>query len=243
MKLQYTTCLITGGIRGIGYAIAERIAQEGINLALVYKSDTVTAIKVQQHLQDKYNVTVTTHQCNISNESEVIALLASLTNYHTGIQILINNAGIVLTTSIENTTLEQFLTIMNSNMVGTFLMVKYSLPLLKQNTNAHIINISSIAAQNGGSASAAYAASKGAIHAFTRHLAKELSPTIQVNSIAPDAVETEMLSQEKKMEIQQLNLMQHLVSPNDIAEAVIFLLKTQIITGQCISINGGRYFS
>ena len=243
MKLRFNTCLITGGTRGIGYVIAERIAQEGLNLALVYNSETNSAINAQNSLQNKYKINVTIHKCNISHESEVVELFSAIKELHKGLQILINNAGIILTSSIENTTLDQFLNVMNVNMFGTFLMVKHSLPLLKQNANAHIINISSIAAQNGGSVSAAYAASKGAINAFTKYLAKELAPGIQVNTVAPDAVETDLLSQEKKIEIKQLNLMKSLVSPNEVAEAIIFLLKTHILTGQCISINGGRYFS
>ncbi len=244
VSFKNATAVITGGTRGIGRAIAFKLAEHGINLALNFRSNEENAIKTKQEIEQHYPIFVSLHKADIRDEASVKQMINEISEVHgERINILINNAGVLLASKIDDLKLEDFEKVIKTNVIGTFLVTKHLVPILKKNAPAHIINIASIAGQTGGSVGVAYAASKGAILSFTKSLARELAPVIQVNSIAPDAVDTDLLTPEQKKYMKELNLMKRLVDSVEVAEAVLFLLRTSTVTGQTISINGGRYMS
>ena len=184
---------------------------------------------------------------NTNNGADVYNVINTVENEFGKIDILVNNAGIWERSEIENLSLDKWNKTINTNLTGTFLFTKYTVPIMKKNKFGRIINISSTAGQRGEAFYSHYAASKGGIIAFTKSLAVELGEyNITVNSVAPGWVKTDMTKDvfENKYEeekiIKEIPLGKIAV-PEDVAGAVIFLASdlASHITGSSINVNGG----
>ena len=176
-------------------------------------------------------------------------MVKEILDYHGTIDILVNNAGIVQSATVEEMAEEEWDEVMRINLKGVFNCCKAVLYPMKQQKKGKIVNISSLAGKNGGiKAGAAYAASKAGVICFTKTLARELAASgINVNSVAPSMVETELArsftTEEQRKELLMGVPLNRFGKEEDIAELVLFLSSdsSDYITGETVNINGGSY--
>lgn len=234
------TVLVTGGSRGIGKAIVSKFVENGYNVILNFNKSFEKA----NEIAEKYD-NVKIFQADVSNRKEVQAMLDFANETFGHIDILINNAGTGCTGLLQDLTLEEWQNVFNVNVNGVFNCTQLILPSMISRHCGKIINISSIWGITGASCEVAYSASKSAVIGFTKALAKEVGPTgIQVNSVAPGIIMTDMVSEyslEEFEEIRRQIPLGEIGSTEDVANLVYFLASEEAnyITGQVISPNGG----
>ncbi len=239
MPLKGKTALITGGSRGIGRAVGERLAREGADIVLVSRSqegsDTAAA-----EIRKSTGVRVQSFAADVADAHQAAAVMAKLDR----LDILVNNAGIChLAKPFADLPLEAWQETLGVNLLGIVNFTRLAIPLLKRQGEGKIVNIASLAGEVGGIATAAdYVASKAAVIGLTKSLARELGPDgINVNAVAPGFVRTSMA---EKMDIQLAAIpLRRIAEPADIAGAVHFLSSedARCITGMVLDVNGGLY--
>lgn len=240
------TVLITGSSRGIGAAIARRLAKS-YKIVINYNNSKDEALNLLDEIR-KVNPMSLAIKADVSKESEVDYLFDTIEKNFGPVDILINNAGKSYVGLIQDMEFEKWQEIINTNLNSVFLATKRALePMISQKSGV-IINISSIWGKEGAALEAAYSASKGAINSFTKALSKELAPSnIRVNAIAPGVVLTDMMKEDFSEE--ELDLIREdiglgrFADPKEIADLVSFLIsyEASYITGSIIDINGGFY--
>jgi len=246
MKLKDQVAIVTGGSRGIGAAIVKTFAAEGARVALVYRGSQSAAEAVVKEITDKGGV-VKAFQVDVANGAEVEKLCRQVQSEWGRIDILVNNAGIIRDQLFVRMEPKDWDDVINTNLTGTVNFcraVAYD-PMMKQR-RGRIINISSVAADFVNQGQTNYAASKGAINAFTRALAAELaSRNVTVNAIAPGFIETDMSAplRNKAGDLIEKKLipMKRVGKPDDIARVAVFLASedSAYMTGQVLTVDGG----
>ena len=229
--------LVSGGTRGIGLAIAQSLKNKGYKTAVCYSNDEAAALNAQK-------LGLETFKCDVSNEQSVLALARELETCYGGVDVLVNCAGVSLEQKLAlDVTLDEFNRLFDVNVKGTFLLTNAITPQMISKNGGSIINISSIWGIDGGSCEAVYSATKGAINAYTKALAKELSgANIRVNAVAPGYIDTQMnshLSEEDKLEFVSDLCIKRVGRVEEVASAVIFLVENQYVTGQILRVDGG----
>jgi len=237
--------LVTGGSRGIGRAVCERLAKDGMNVVLNYQSSDEEANKVVEACK-QYGVDAMAVKANVANPEECNNLVARALEFGDGkIDVLVNNAGITRDNLIGRMTNEDLDAVIDVNLKGTFYMMRaVTRPMLKARYG-RIINMSSVVGIIGNAGQVNYCGSKAAVIGMTKSLARELaSRKITVNAVAPGMIETDMTDKinEKAREgiLSQIPFGET-GKPEDIAAAVSFLASddSKYITGQVISVDGG----
>ncbi len=242
MKLKDKVALVTGSARGIGKAIALRLAQEEVCVGLVDLRDTRPL--AQQMQASGY--TAVPLSVDITDYESVTRAVDTVVRKYGEIDILVNNAGIIVRGTILELSHEDWQRVMNVNVNGTFNCCKAVIPQMVKQSYGRIVNITSIAGKMGDiTAAPAYGASKGAINTFTKSLARQLAGyNITVNAVAPHAIETDMSaewSDEKRRKVINSIPLKRLGKPEEVAEAVVFLVSegASFITGEVLDMNGG----
>ncbi len=234
------TVFITGGARGIGKAMATLFYENGYNVALNYNCSEKEAIQLKESYKG-----ILTLQGDVSNEDDVKRMIDAAVSYFGKIDILVNNAGVSFSSLITQTTLSEWERLFSVNVTGTFLCSKYAAKNMIARHSGCIINISSIWGVQGASCESCYSASKGAVIAFTKALAKELGPSgIRVNSISPGFIDTDMnknISKEDRRAFSQETPLERIGSADEVAKAALFLASddASFITGQILGCDGG----
>jgi len=244
MKLKDRVAIVTGGARGIGKATALTFIREGAKVALV---DVDTGIlETAKNEIKKTRKEVIIIPCDITKSVEVKAMVNQVQKAFGRIDILVNNAGIIRRGTIDTVTEEDWDQVIDVNLKGTFNCSKAIVETMKRQRYGKIVNISSIAGKMGDITSApGYGPSKAGVDALTKTLARQLAPYgINVNAVSPHAIETEMSaqwSQERRKEIIASIPLGRLGKPEDVAEAVLFLVSDEasFITGEILDVNGG----
>lgn len=242
--MQQRTVCITGASRGIGRAIAYSFAQQGYHVAFCYHSCTDQALKLKKELEE-LKADVLCVQADVRSEDSVCELFAQIREKFGGVDVLINNAGIALSDTLDRISVQAWDDVFAVNVRGTFLCSRAAAGYMINKKWGRIINISSMWGVTGASCETAYSASKAAVIGFTRALAKELGPSnITVNAIAPGVIDTDMnaaLSQEDLEELRQQTPLMRIGTAEDVAQAALFLAGAggDFVTGQVISPNGG----
>jgi len=244
MKLKDRVAIVTGGARGIGKAIALTFVREGARIALVDvdKGGLETLLnEIKKNKREIINIS-----CDITKSSEVKEMVSQVQRSFGRIDILVNNAGIIRRGTIETVTEEDWDRVIEVNLKGTFNCCKAVVDIMKQQGYGKIVNVSSIAGKMGDITSApGYGPSKAGVDALTKTLARQLAPYgINVNAVSPHAIETEMSAQwseERRKEIIASIPLGRLGKPEDVAEAVLFLVSdaASFITGEILDVNGG----
>jgi len=236
--------LVTGASRGIGAAIALALAKAGHDLALTCRSSVEKAEQVAQDCRET-GVKVFVYQADVASEADCRNLIGQVHADLGPVAILVNNAGITRDGLAMRMTLEQFTSVVDANLTGTFLMCKAVLPDMVKARSGRIINLTSVAGLYGNAGQVNYAASKAGVIGLTRSLAKEVgSRSITVNAVAPGFIETDMTSvlsdSIRENAVHSISL-GRLGQPADIAGVVAFLASpaASYITGQVIEVSGG----
>jgi len=244
MKLKDRAAIVTGGARGIGKAIVLAFIREGARLALVDVDKGM--LEAARNEIRKNREEVIAIPCDITKSLEVKAVVSQVQNAFGRIDILVNNAGIIRRGTIETVTEEEWDRVIEVNLKGTFNCCKAVAGIMKQQGYGKIINVSSIAGKMGDITSApGYGPSKAGVDALTKTLARQLAQYgINVNGVAPHAIETEMSAQwseERRKEIIASIPLGRLGKPEDVANAVVFLSSddASFITGEILDVNGG----
>lgn len=236
------TALITGGTKGVGRAIAQEFLQNGYEVILNYCHDEEAALATQSEF-NLLGYCPVLMRADISDEAQVKEMFKEIYRIYGKIDVLVNNAGISKIRVIQETSLYDWEQIFAVNTRGVFLCSKEAVDGMICAGGGCIINISSIWGEVGASCEVAYSASKGAVIAFTKALAKELAPSfVRVNSVSPGVIDTEMNSHLSEMEMEDLISqipLGRLGSGEDVAKACIFLAENSYITGEVISVGGG----
>lgn len=247
LLLRDKVAIVTGAARGIGRAIALAFAQEG---AKVVVSDVDPNIEGVVNEIKKLGRDAIAVQADVSNVAEVKLMIKKTLNMFGRVDILVNNAGINIYKSIEDTTEEDFYKILNVNLKGVFLCTKEIIELMKAQGSGKIINIASTSAMIGSPVSSPfYVASKGAVIALTRTLAKQLGCYgINVNAIAPGYTDTKMtdnLPREVREAYVQQTPLGRVGTPEDVAKVAVFLASdyANFVTGETVVVSGGQVMS
>ncbi len=240
--LRGKTAIVTGGSRGIGRAIVERLARDGVDVTFTYANDEEAAKEVVASFPEG---NVRAEKVDV-RDTEACRLLVERVFDRTGaIHVLVNNAGVIRDNLIQMLEDEDLDTVFDVNIQGVFRMCRAVMPFMSSKREGRIINISSISGEKGGRGQTNYAASKGAINALTRSLAVEGGRRgILVNAVAPGVIETDMSKQVREMageEILGNIVLKRYGKPEDVAHAVWFLASdfSSYITGQVLTVDGG----
>lgn len=236
--------LVTGSSRGIGAAIAIRLAMDGYDVAVNYNNNEDRAKEVLSKIQQKGQRGIIV-RADVSDASQVEDMFTTVRESLGDIDLLVTNAGISGTGQIQDITEDKWKKIFAVNVDGAFNAVKCAIPHMLSEHRGCIVMISSMWGIRGASCESAYSASKAAIIGFSRSLASELAPSgIRVNCVAPGVIDTEMLDELSSDSLESLaeeTPLRRLGKPEDIAELVSFLSSdnASFITGQVISDDGG----
>lgn len=238
------TVIVTGGTKGLGKAIAKVFALHNYNLILTYLHDDASALQTKKELE-QFNSKVMIVKSDVSDEQEVIKLLDSVKSKFESIDVLINNAGIAIDTTLDDKTVDNFKRILDTNLIGPFLTSKYIGRFMFNQGYGKIINISSTnAIDTYYKESLDYDASKAGLNSLTLNFANIYAPVINVNAIACGWINTEMnkdMDQEfKDKEVSKI-LLNRFAEPEEIANVVYFLTtkEASYINGSIIRVDGG----
>lgn len=234
------TVFISGASRGLGSSIAKTFASNYYNIIINYNKSQKEANDLKEELENNYSIKCFLYKCDVSNEEEVKNMFANIKNDIGNIDVVINNAGIAIDNNIKDKTSNEFMKVLNVNLIGTFLICKYALDVLKKGS---IINISSNNIYSGSYIeSIDYDASKAGIISLTHNLAKYLSPHIRVNAVAPGWIKTDMtkdIDKDFKKKEEEKILLNRFATPEEIADAVYFLANNTYVNDCILKIDGG----
>lgn len=237
--------IITGASKGIGAETARVFAQNGYNIIINFNNSEKKAIDLKNELNKDYpNITAEIFKCDVRNINECEKMVKYALSIFGKIDVLVANAGIAQIKPFIDTNENDFDNIINTNLKGTFNIIKTTLPNMISNKNGKIVTVSSMWGLNGASCEGIYSASKAGIIGLTKSLAKELGPSkINVNCVAPGFIATEMnadVNPEDVKDIINATPLQRVGTPRDVANAIFFLAsdKSDFITGSVLSVDG-----
>lgn len=239
------TVLITGATRGIGRETAIKFAKNNYNIIITYKNSDTLANELKNIIENEYNVEVLTIKSDISKENEIKSLVQESLKRFKKIDVLVNNAAIANDSIIEDKTKETFNEIIDTNLIGPFLLIKEVSKQMLEDKEGTIINVSST---NGIDTyypySIDYDASKAGLISLTHNFAEYLAPYIRVNCVAPGWVNTDMnknLDEEYIEKEQKKILLNRFAEPKEIANVIYFLTteESKYINNTIIRVDGG----
>ena len=246
MSASIATALVTGGSRGIGKEIAETLAQKGYQVFLTYASKKAGAEGVVREIEASGG-SARAFCLNVADSAAVTAFFADEIKDKVRLEVLVNNAGITKDGFLIRMKDEDFDSVADINLRGSFLCMREAAKIMGKQRSGRIVNITSIVGQTGSAGQINYAASKAGLIGMTKSAAKELAVRgITVNAIAPGFIETDMtaaLPEDTRTEYLSNIPLKRFGSARDVAEAAAFLASDSAayITGQVLAVNGGLY--
>ena len=244
MLLDGKVALVTGASRGIGRAIALRLAGAGAKVAINYAGNTAKAEAVKAEIEQNGGEAILV-QADVADSSAVEAMVTKVTEAFGQIDILVNNAGITRDGLLMRMKEEDFDAVINTNLKGVFHCTKAVSKLMMKKRSGRIINMASVVGIMGNAGQTNYAAAKAGVIGFSKSAAKELAARgITVNVVAPGFIDTDMTAAmtDKAKELTLTGIpMKKMGTPEDVANAVLFLASdcASYITGQTVNVDGG----
>ena len=244
--MKRNVVLVTGSSIGLGKSIIEKYASNNYDVIITYLTHKEEAEKLKQKLEQKYNINALTAKVDVSNEQDIFALKDLIINTFGTLDILINNAAISIDTTFDMKTKENFRKILDTNLIGPFLISRVFGDIMYENKKGNIINISSTnAIDTYYEYSLDYDASKSGLINLTHNLAHHYSPYVRVNCVCPGWINTPMnknLDEEFKKEEESKILLNRFAEPEEIASLVYFLTtdEASYINDSIIRIDGGK---
>ena len=244
MLLDGKVALVTGASRGIGRAIALRLAEEGAKVAINYAGNTARAEEVRKEIESRGGEAFLV-QADISDSKAVETMVSQVAERFGQIDILVNNAGITRDGLLMRMKEEDFDAVIDTNLRGVFYCTKAVSKLMMKKRSGRIVNMASVVGLTGNAGQTNYAAAKAGVVGFSKSAARELaSRGITVNAVAPGFIDTDMTAAmtDKAREATLANIpLKRMGRPEDVANAVLFLVSDQAayITGQVVNVDGG----
>lgn len=242
--LQGKVAIVTGGSRGIGAEIAKVLARNGALVAINYQNSSEKADRIVRDIEQEGG-TAFSFKADVMVAEDVHKFIEEVIKRYGQIDILINNAGITRDKTFRKMSMEEWEQVIDVNLNSVFKTTSEVINHMIEKKYGRIINISSIIGQSGGFGQTNYSASKAGLLGFTKSLALETAKNgITVNAVCPGFIETEMVAampENVKDSIIAKVPMQRLGQTEEVADTVLFLIKSSYITGQEINVNGGLY--
>lgn len=244
MSLENKTAVVTGASRGIGLAVAKKLASQGANIAILYVGKEEEGENAKKEVES-LGVKVGLYYCDVSSFNESKKTVEKIIEEFGGIDILVNNAGIVRDKLVLKMEEADFDAVINVNLKGTFNMIKHTYTHFMKKRAGRIVNVASVVGINGNAGQANYSASKAGVIGLTKSVAKELAGRgVTANAVAPGYIITDMtnaLSDKVKDAIEASIPMKKRGLPEDVANAISFLCSddASYITGEVIRVDGG----
>lgn len=238
--LKGKVAVVTGGSRGIGEAIAYKLASLGANIAVIYAGYTTAAEAVCDRCRQEYGVVARAYQCNVADFSATKETVAKIKADFGTVHILVNNAGITRDGLLAMMKEEDFDAVVNTNLGGAFNMIRHCTGLFLRNREGCIVNITSVAGIMGNAGQCNYSASKAGLIGLTKSVAKELAPKgIRCNAVAPGFIATDMTGDQTDNPLLQMIPLGKMGEVEDVAEAVAYLATAKYVTGEVLRVDGG----
>ena len=238
--LNGKTAIVTGGSRGIGAAIVKKFASMGANVAVIYAGNKEAADAVCEACTHEYGVKAAAFQCNVASFDEVKATVAAIKAELVTAHILVNNAGITRDGLIPMMSEAAFDAVLDTNLKGSFNMIRHCTGLFLRAKEGCIINISSVSGLMGNAGQCNYSASKAGLIGLTKSVAKELAPKgIRCNAIAPGFIRTDMTGSQENNPLLTMIPLGRMGEAEEVAEAAAYLATANYVTGEVLRVDGG----
>ena len=238
--LKGKTAVVTGGSRGIGRAIAYKLASMGEDIAVIYAGNAEAAETVCRRCAEETGVKARAYQCDVADFTAVKETVARIRADFGTVHILVNNAGITRDGLLAIMKEEDYDAVVDTNLKGAFNMIRHCAGLFIRNREGCIINITSVAGLMGNAGQCNYSASKAGLIGLTKSVARELAPKgIRCNAIAPGFIATDMTGSQTDNPLLGTIPLGRMGEPEDVAEAAAYLATAKYVTGEVLRVDGG----
>ncbi|MBQ1928451.1 MAG: 3-oxoacyl-ACP reductase family protein [Acutalibacteraceae bacterium] len=238
--LKGKVAVVTGASRGIGEAIALKLASLGADIAVIYVGDTSLAENVCNKCTDTYGVKAKSYYCDVSDFETVKNTIADIKSDFGTIHILVNNAGITKDGLMAMMKEDDFDKVLDINLKGAFNTIRHCAGIFIRNREGAIINISSVSGMMGNAGQCNYSASKAGLIGLTKSVAKELAARgVRCNAVAPGFIKTDMTEDLADSPLVAAIPLNHMGEVEDVADAVAYLATAKYVTGEVLRVDGG----
>jgi 3-oxoacyl-[acyl-carrier protein] reductase len=244
MQLDGRVALVTGGGTGIGRAASLLLAREGASVAVNYSRSEAEAEETAAEIRRAGGRAMAV-QADVAAVEAVEGMVRRVVQEWGQLDVLVNNAGMTFFvdhTNLDGLTEAMWDQILAVNLKGLFFCCRAASRVMRRERSGRIVNVASVAGLTGGGSSIAYAASKAGAISVTKSLAIALAPEILVNAVAPEFVETRWTAGKDEFRARSLTgtPLERVAQPEDVADAILYLAKTDFVTGEVITVDGGR---
>ncbi|MQG19494.1 MAG: SDR family oxidoreductase [SAR202 cluster bacterium] len=249
MDIKGKVAVVTGGNGGLGRRISYALAKNGVDVAIIFKESDKEAEIVSEKVRS-FGVNSFPFKCDISNSKDIKSMLEAVENKFHRLDILINNAAYnkwIPYSNLDKMTENEWGKMLDINLTGHFMCMKYSVPYMLKQGSGRIVNISSVAGVAPTGSSIGYAVAKSALNHLTKCMAVSVAPNILVNCVAPGFLEgtraTSNLEPSYREKAKDKSLLKKAADKNDVADQVLTFCKTDTTTGQVLILDSGRLLS